>query len=406
MGATSWGKAFRFGALALLFAFVLDGFDAAAQQTGSSVSPPGSTRAPYVSTEGDDDPVDFAALDVSLKRVRKRSSPCRGAYQGTTNDGKKFCTHGPDAPPEGVDLTHRPLARELKATTAAAASSGQPGSLPCYGDGVSGARVQAIYAHASDVPDRSSTVLPLIPQWAANVDAAFDQSALQTGGRRHVRWVTAPGCSLAIDTVELSSAGDDSLTAMINELTAKGYNRPDRKYLVWADATRYCGIAEIKGDDQASASNAHNFGPMFGRVDAACWGASSSVEAHELMHMLGGIQLSAPHSSGGWHCTDENDRMCYSELGKTVSYSCADTNEALFDCGHDDYYNTAPAAGTYLATHWNAANNVFLSPDVPDACVTTTAQASEPTKRRRRGRKRHRQLPATGPAALGPCVPQ
>jgi hypothetical protein len=42
----------------------------------------------------------------------------------------------------------------------------------------------------------------------------------------------------------------------------------------------------------------------------------------------------------------------------------------VYDCGRDDYFNPAPAAGSYLATHWNIYDNAFLAPcgQVAPAC--------------------------------------
>jgi hypothetical protein len=420
-------KVIRWGTFVLLIGLVATGIGVAAQQPapvapGAVVQVEGNRRPPYVSTEGDDpapahldgsaaDPTGGIATDVpsmgltyeGLRRTNK--GKCRRAYEGHTKDGKRICSHGPDAAPNGIDVRRKPKIKQLEAQ--AADIGGGQESLPCYGDGVSGPRVQAIYAHASDVTDRSADVLPLIARWAANADRTFNESAEQTGGRRHVLWATSPTCSLLVDNVVLSPAGDDSLTNTINELKNKGYARSDRKYVVWTDSTRYCGIAEIRNDDQPGTGNVHNFGPMFARVDSACWGLSASTEAHELMHLMGGVQLSAPHSSGGWHCTDESDRMCLPDGdGVTMSLSCPGTNEMYFDCGHDDYFSTSPAPGSYLATHWNAADNAFLSSAVPDSCLTTSGPEQSAPKRRGRHHHRHRKSSAQSATATDICVPQ
>ena len=80
------------------------------------------------------------------------------------------------------------------------------------------------------------------------------------------------------------------------------------------------------------------------------------------MHNIGGVQLSAPHSSGGWHCTDEWDLECYSDspFYPAMTYLCSDSSHnRLFDCNHDDYYRVGSVGG-YLATHWNSANSQYL----------------------------------------------
>ncbi len=82
------------------------------------------------------------------------------------------------------------------------------------------------------------------------------------------------------------------------------------------------------------------------------------------MHNLGGVQLTAPNTSRGYHCINEYDVMCYSDTPNHPTMNSVCPNGALdvtrFDCGDDDYYNTNPAPPNYLFNDWNAANNQFL----------------------------------------------
>ena len=340
---------------------------------------------PGIGTPGDDP---WRGLRWAGLKKAAPTSRCRNNYEiaGPT----VRCTHGPDPAPAGVSVLRYRSTSELRQATAAqtaadttpsgGTSSTGTGVVGCYDDGQAGNRIQVIYAHAADVTDRYSSLSSLFPQWAANADSSFNDSAAQTGGVRHLRFLTDASCNLIVDDVQLSTTGDDSMNNTMTELRTLGYTRTDRKYLVWVDATVYCGLATVYGDDQQGQTNYNNIGPSYARVDSGCWGQPTSAEAHELMHMLGGVQPSAPHATSNYHCTDESDRMCYQDGASVVlTYTCPTQNERLFDCGHDDYFNTNPSAGSYLATHWDAANNAFLAQTDPVGFSTTTSTISSTT---------------------------
>ncbi len=91
--------------------------------------------------------------------------------------------------------------------------------------------------------------------------------------------------------------------------------------------------------------------------------------------------MSAPHSSGGWHCHDDNDLMCYWDGGSyfqhggQMTYPCTTTPDVWMDCGRDDYYYPGtPPAGHYLATHWNTARSGFLTLLAPDTAPPTVVR--------------------------------
>ncbi len=339
----------------------------------------GSTPA---SAQVDHDARRRGLLYEGLQRVDP-ADLCRGKFRievASESAGRPRCTHGPDPAPEGVDVTNAPPAAET-------APSGGPGTaaattVPCFGNGSDGHRVQLIYARSADVPDAYQTLLPQMQQWARRIDDVFNLSAGQTGGTRHVRFVHDADCVPVIHNVVLSERADNDISNTIDELVDRGYTASNRKYLIWMDANEYCGIAEIYDDDSASSDNLNN-GPswvpaMFGRVDRACWGLTNMVEVHELVHMLGGVQDTAPHATPFNHCTDNYDRLCYDDgTGRTVTVVCTDPGqENRLDCNKDDYFSTAPAVGSYLYTHWNVARSRFL--DSGGGAPPTTSTTAPP----------------------------
>ena len=129
--------------------------------------------------------------------------------------------HGNDTPPPGVSLFHRPTLEELQARTtlrspsprlrglaaleqATAATPAAPAAVPCIGDGTLGNRVQMIYARSPLVADRYTSLLASFRQWAADLDQATWLSAAETGGGRHLRFVTDDACQLDVARVLLT----------------------------------------------------------------------------------------------------------------------------------------------------------------------------------------------------------
>jgi hypothetical protein len=94
--------------------------------------------------------------------------------------------------------------------------------------------------------------------------------------------------------------------------------------------------------------------------------------AHELSHTLGAVQYSSPHTSRGAHCIDEWDVMCYSDepFHPKMKFLCDDgAQDFRLDCNNDDYYASRPSAGSYLDTHWNAADSPYLTSGPAVACA-------------------------------------
>jgi hypothetical protein len=333
---------------------------ALASAPGASASPhPGKAAPRKAAAVPPDDPgrgMVYRGLHRSVP-----ADDCHGRRLFRTRHGS--CTHGPDEPPAGfaVHGSVPPAPTTLLAPT-----------FPCDGDGVTGFRVQVLYVHAADVASRYATYRSSFVQWAADADTIYSASASETGGVRHIRFVQDATCAPTIPDVTIPAAADDDFGATEAALSDLGYGRSDRKYMLFVDATVYCGIGGVAGDDNPAASNANNTGPSYGRSDSGCW--SGDVAAHELGHNLGAVQLSAPHTSGGYHCVDEYEVMCYSDYPNypPMQYLCPDAgrDRTRLDCNHDDYYNTAPASGSYLATHWNVADNSFLVGGLPYGSVS------------------------------------
>ncbi|GAA3342637.1 hypothetical protein GCM10020358_38320 [Amorphoplanes nipponensis] len=321
-------------------------------------------------------------------------SLCAGIYELD----EETCTHGPDPAPAGLRVTRDvapvtakvpepaepvreaaavpPDAEIVRDQGGSSLSPGAPALIPdaapgeadfvmgnhdvaCEGDGRTGKRVQVLYLHEFGTPSRYTDFLGSMRTWSAGVDQIYDASAAETGGSRHVRFVTTPQCRVDVAEVQVPEAALESFTGNIDALQTLGYNRTDRKYLIFADTNVYCGIGTFVADRRAGLGNRNNGGPSYGRVDAGCW--SSVVAAREVTTMLGARLQDSPNSTGAGSCTDDYDLMCGKDRsGAALRTVCPKKHENRLDCGHDDYFHTSPKPGSYLAENWNVAQSEFL----------------------------------------------
>ncbi|MDT5044026.1 MAG: hypothetical protein QOE51_5011, partial [Actinoplanes sp.] len=347
-------------------------------------------------------------------------SLCAGSYEISD----ETCSHGPEVTPAGLRVQHdvapvTPKAPEPVAPSGESArvptdaevardlggralTPGAPALIPdaapgdadfvlgpndvaCESDGRTGDRVQVLYLHQFGTPSRYSDFLGSIRTWSAGVDQIFDASAGETGGSRHVRFVTTPECRVDVAEVQVPESALGSFAGSIDALQTLGYNRTDRKYLLFADANVYCGISTFIADQRPGPGNRNNGGPSYGRVDAGCW--SSVVAARETTQMLGAVLHGSPNSTGAGSCLDDYDLLCAKDRsGRAPRAVCPKKHENRLDCGHDDYFSTSPEPGSFLARNWNVARSVFLlrsdgGDDLPDTdgAVETTAGPATPS---------------------------
>lgn len=302
----------------------------------------------------------------------RRSDKCPGGFEIVS---RGTCTHGPDAFPQGISAASTPAFRPTIGATQVAAAP----PVTCDGNGTSGKRVEVLYVVASNKTNRYATVVDSIRQWMADADTKVHESGLVTGESRRIRFVHDASCQVVVRNVTVSSAAANDFSTLIDELIGLGYDSNDRKYLSMMDANVYCGIGELWPDDSKGGGNFSNgFLSTFSRVDVPCWATGSlgdSTALHEISHNLGAVQESAPNDSGGGHCIDEWDLMCYSDEPNYPSmvYKCPSEFEALLDCENNDYFHTSPPTNNYLYSHWNLADSEFLLNSEGDEYVTLSA---------------------------------
>lgn len=178
-----------------------------------------------------------------------------------------------------------------------------------------------------EIEDRLTTV-------ARQVNGLFWRDSNSRTEWRFPRWRTREDCTL--DVLYVPGNADFVM-------------RPATKYVIVMEDDYICGVSYMWLQDMPGLENLHN-GSSLTWVASHC--LNYYVVSHELLHAFGAVQESAPHSVPGHHSGQ------FDVMGAPSSDSC--TEHDHIDCGNDDYWSLQPAPDSYLATHWNSADSVFL----------------------------------------------
>ena len=325
----------------------------------------------------------FASILSGPGAMAEPGNGCEHGLQKAADDPETgpVCSHGADPATDNNGHAIFP------------ADAGPVPPAPCTDDGAKTNKIEVLYGHPSDTPNNYAASLTAIRNAVAFADSYFEGSDAATS--QNLRWLCDATGQVVVHNVTLAPIGSDGLytfsdmygslaTGKGNGKKATGFRAKDRIYVTFVDGIAavypYCGQAQMDRDDSPGLSNRSNIGPAFALIGTDCWNGTTTL--HEIGHNLGAVQMSAPHTSGAAHCYDEIDVMCYNDGGsyflgpdgtdgtaddRTVQIVCADPlgtlldpSDKQFDCNQDDYYDPSPAAGSYLATHWNVANSFWV----------------------------------------------
>lgn len=282
--------------------------------------------------------------------------------------GAPLASHGPD-----------PGARDgAEAGLGSAFAPGAPERQPaCATDYFQ----QILYAYPAGSPNRLAELRPEIQAAVRRMNAVLDEQSRASGGpSADLKVLCDAQGAIAVDGFQ---APGGTFAEIVSGARAAGFRSPVADYLIFYDGNLggACGIATYAQDERLSLDNESNFGGGYAAVYQGCW--NDETPLHESGHTMGAVQYSAPNSTGsGGHCFGEDDVMCYSPDGGDLNqggvvWDCA--GGPRFDCNFDDYFDSAPEPGEYLATHWNLGSplNRFISFGGVDAAVPGLGGSAE-----------------------------
>lgn len=264
----------------------------------------------------------------------------KGGFIVVLRDGSTGFTHGYDAPADEVT------------TSSMRQDRAPPTCVP-----TTQKHNQVLYVQPLDKTYRPE-VVPILRDLVNRSNGVLRAEAAESGATLSYRFACDGDGLVTVQHAHINlTTSQAAFGDVVSEVRRLGFTHANAKYWMWLDGGSGGGVAYIRGDDRLVSTNANLHTPDYALTYGATGDRGVRVLMHESGHNLGAVQLSAPHTSGGWHCNDGLDIMCYGDGGSKANYTTsACPTLQHFDCGHDDYFHPSPPDGSYLATHWNLAH--------------------------------------------------
>jgi hypothetical protein len=275
-------------------------------------------------------------------------------------DGRSATIHGVDAPPLGSADSFAPASQTAVNGASVANINCVDATQPHY---------TLVYARPGDAASRYTTIAPLLRTEVYKVSAYVDAEtrAVDPTASRKLPVLCDAGTPVVRQAALASlTSGTASFGQIVDAFRAQGYEFNNdqtglERYIVYYDTSSPTGAAGtghvFTNDSTGAATNQNNKGGLYAieyRFDGGGGAPHWEVLIHETFHTMGGVVSDAPHASAAGHCTDGQDILCYQDTD-TTPYNPSVCSTKVLDCGRNDYFNPAPAAGSFLATHWNTA---------------------------------------------------
>lgn len=297
-----------------------------------------------------------------------------GGYNVKLPDGQVLHTHGHDAIAGATNGQ-----RVLKSTA--------PQRRPaCVANPATDYHQRVLYGYVAGKKNDSALQIPNIRRVFGQVNYLLNEASVESSATlKNADFLVACDSKGLVDVGVFWSTASDYATVVA--AAKKTFKLPHADYTIFFDnpdsRSTICGAANIFGSDRPDASNPNNNPPGAGAGYAVIWGGplagsdcwNTTAPLHEIAHNQGAVQASALHSTGpisggkGGHCFQNLDVMCYDDDRDPRTYPMKNVcSVEKFDCGFDDYFDTLPASGSYLATKWNLgspANRFIKIVDAP-----------------------------------------